>query len=89
MKKQTIESIKEAAMVEVRSHGAFGESERYYRLDEDLFAELLIKECARLIDGHALQLRKFNFETNAITAESCSGMLLEHFGLKKENELTI
>jgi hypothetical protein len=45
---ERIEELKQQAMIEVRSHGAFGESERYRELDVDKFAELIINECADL-----------------------------------------
>ena len=48
------ERIKELiaqATVEVRSHGAFGESERYSKLDPEKFAELIIRECMSVARG--------------------------------------
>ena len=36
--------LKKRAMVKEHSHGAFGESESYWKLDEDKFAELIIKD---------------------------------------------
>lgn len=46
------------------------------------FAELLIKRSTDLIAMHASQLRQFNFELNAKTADTAAGVLLEHFGFK-------
>jgi hypothetical protein len=47
------------------------------------FAELIIKRSADLIAMHAGQLRQFNFELNAKTADTAAGLLLEHFGFKE------
>ena len=47
------------------------------------FAELLIKRSTDLIAMHANQLRQFNFELNAKTADAAAGILLEHFGFKE------
>ena len=40
-----IEKLKKEANVEHCGHGAFGEPERYCRLDPDKLIELVIKEC--------------------------------------------
>ena len=44
---------------------------------------LVVSECTQLIDMHAKQLRKFNFVSNAQTAETCAGILKEHFKVKE------
>ena len=44
-----IQELKKQAMVEVRSHGAFGEVECYKTLDEDKFAELIVRECTNML----------------------------------------
>lgn len=46
------------------------------------FAKLIIEECATICDRHANQLRQYNFEDNATTAETCARSIKEHFGLK-------
>lgn len=48
------------------------------------YTELIIAECARLLESHGNQLRQFNFMSNALTAESCAKILTEHFGLPKD-----
>jgi hypothetical protein len=45
-----IKELKQKAQVKVYSHGAFGEDETYYRLDEDKFAELIIQECINIFE---------------------------------------
>jgi hypothetical protein len=40
-----IKELKKRATIEEYSHGAFGESEIFYRLDAEKFAELIIQEC--------------------------------------------
>jgi hypothetical protein len=49
MNKRIQELIKQAT-VEVRGHGAFGEPERYTKLDTEKFAELIIRECMSVAD---------------------------------------
>lgn len=39
-----INELKKQAMVKEHSHGAFRESESYWRLDEDKFAQLIVKD---------------------------------------------
>ena len=58
-----------------------------YEVDPTLLDEVtkaVINECTLLIEQHAHQLRKFNFVTNAQTAETCAGILKEHFNTKEE-----
>jgi hypothetical protein len=57
----------------------------YERVLLTQYTELLISECARLLEAHGNQLRQFNFPSNALTAESCAKILTEHFGLPKES----
>jgi hypothetical protein len=49
------------------------------------YTETIVRECVKLIDYHSEQLRRFNFETNAKTSDSCAGMILEHFGLTRNS----
>ena len=50
MNKRIKELIKQATEVE-HSHGAFGEYEKYYRLNPEKLAELIVRECASLVVG--------------------------------------
>lgn len=52
--------------------------------DGDLYeiAEVIARECAELINAHAQNMEKYNFEEKARTARSCAGMILEHFNMK-------
>ncbi len=43
-----IKELIEQATVEVRSHGAFGELERYSELDPEKFAELIVREAIQV-----------------------------------------
>ena len=62
MNKRIKELIKQATEVE-HSHGAFGEYEKYYRLNPETFAELIVKECASLVVGDpAFILEHFGVE---------------------------
>lgn len=45
---ERIEELMKQSMIEVRSHGAFGENERYQKLDPQKFAELIIQECMKI-----------------------------------------
>jgi hypothetical protein len=47
---ERIQELIKQATVEVRSHGAFGEPERYTKLDTEKFAELIIRECMSVAD---------------------------------------
>jgi hypothetical protein len=40
-----IKELKKRATIEEYSHGAFGESEIFYRLNAEKFANLIIQEC--------------------------------------------
>jgi hypothetical protein len=46
---ERIKELKKQAMVKVVSHGAYGESENYWHLDEDKFAELIVEECRQVV----------------------------------------
>jgi hypothetical protein len=45
---ERIQELIKQATVEVRSHGAFGEPERYTKLDPEKFAQLIVRKCADL-----------------------------------------
>jgi hypothetical protein len=62
MNKRIKELIKQATEVE-HSHGAFGEYEKYYRLNPEKLAELIVRECASLVVGDpAFILEHFGVE---------------------------
>lgn len=79
------ERIKELiaqATVEVRSHGAFGESERYSKLDPEKFAKLIALESAKVCEDYSAQVLRFSqFGSNA--AADCAKMIKQHFGIDK------
>jgi hypothetical protein len=73
------ERIKELiaqATVEVRSHGAFGESERYSKLDPEKFAELIVRECLSKIENEAAQYAE------PVWAVELVNDIKEHFGVE-------
>ena len=49
----------------------------------ELYSQEIVNECVTLLDAHAQNMEKYNFNDKAKTAHSCSGILLEHFGLDK------
>lgn len=49
---QRIKELEKLATEVERSHGAFNESEKYYRLNVEKFAELLIKDCIDIVNLH-------------------------------------
>lgn len=55
-------------------------------LEEQLesVCERVVLDCVELIDAHAQNMDKYNFEEKARTARSCAGMLLEHFNMKEK-----
>ncbi len=71
MNEQIQELIKQAT-VEVRGHGAFGEPERYTKLDPEKFAELIVRECIQAVDNVGGYNEEFHM--NAIK---------EHFGVRE------
>jgi len=68
------ELIKQATEVE-HSHGAFGEYEKYYRLNPEKFAELIIKECLGILDD--LQ------ESPSTEPKHCAKEIRKHFGVEE------
>ena len=68
-----IQELKKQAMVEVRSHGAFGEVECYKTLDEYKFAELIVRECASIFEG---------VYTDQQRPERIDTRIKEHFGVE-------
>lgn len=76
-----IRELKQKAQVKVYSHGAFGEDETYYRLDEDQFAELIIQECVEVLRLEMERLDKLNRSFSAQTLETAQLIIKNHFGL--------
>lgn len=70
---ERIKELMTQATVEVRSHGAFGESERYSKLDPEKFAELIVRECAK-IAGKA--------EYSDTWLEPVEDAIKKHFGVE-------
>jgi hypothetical protein len=92
MNEQIQELIKQAT-VEVRSHGAFGETERYTKLDPEKFAELIVQECIAQCEqvataADAKSKSKFVTDDGRMLhegmwggAKNCSGQIKQHFGV--------
>lgn len=70
---ERIKELMTQATVEVRSHGAFGESERYNKLDPEKFAELIVRECADIANSH-YECKVAGYPGDKIE---------EHFGVKE------
>jgi adenosylmethionine-8-amino-7-oxononanoate aminotransferase len=73
-----IQELKKQAMVEVRSHGAFGEVECYKTLDEDKFAELIVRECARIVINNGIATATHD----QMVRQDCVNDIKEHFGVE-------
>lgn len=76
---ERIRELMEQSMIEVRSHGAFGESERYKKLDPEKFALLIVQECANQCD--LLLDHKISSEW-ARGTHDCSKAIRKHFGVE-------
>ena len=50
----------------------------------ELVCERVVLDCVELINAHAQNMEKYNFEEKASTARCCAGMLLEHFNMKEK-----
>jgi len=50
MKANRIQELEKLATEVEHSHGAFGEYEKYYRLNTEKFAKLIVKECGLIVD---------------------------------------
>jgi hypothetical protein len=74
MNEQIQELIKQAT-VEVRGHGAFGEPERYTKLDPEKFAELIVRECAEVAANVVAEHEGVDFGL----VEAC----YKHFGVRE------
>lgn len=81
MNKRLQELVTEATEI-VRSHGAFGESERYEHVNHEKLAELVIQECisiCTLIEAQYHRQRKsaFDFTEKSIygEGETASGLI--------------
>jgi hypothetical protein len=75
-----IQELKKQAMVEVRSHGAFGEVECYKTLDEDKFAELIVRECINKVNEVGYKSAN-NISTD--DTELFKNVLKSHFGVEE------
>jgi len=54
-----VERLRDDAMYFDRGHGAFGESERWRRLDEDKFAELIVAAVFDAIANERFEIPDF------------------------------
>lgn len=74
-----IKALYDQAMEEVRSHGAFGENERYMKLNPEKFAELIINECINICAAHE-DYESFGIYPArvALVTKSCQNNIKEH-----------
>jgi hypothetical protein len=86
MNKRIKELEKLATEVE-HSHGAFGEYEKYYRLNTEKFAELIVRECVAQIQPMWDQVREigppggYDYDTFDLAYNDCMNAIKEHFGV--------
>lgn len=85
-----ITELKKQAMVKVVSHGAYGESESYWHLDEDKFAELIVLDCLSIIERRKGWIDNENKNhTNQWVygyekaVDHCSMFIKEFYGVKE------
>ncbi len=64
-----IKELKRQATIKIQSHGAFGEPETWEQLDEDKFAELIIREC-------------YNIAMKEENGFYCPSDILDYFGVE-------
>ena len=69
---ERINELKEQAKEKVISHGAYGETEIYWEINVDKFAELIVRECVGLTDQWPDTVRQV-----------MSRQFKEHFGVEK------
>lgn len=72
---ERINKLKEQAKEKVISHGAYGETEIYWEINVDKFAELIVKECVMI------GCRAFHND-HGIVQSFPTDQIKEHFGVK-------
>lgn len=82
---ERIKELEKLATEVEHSHGAFGEDEKYYRLNTEKFAELIVKECAAYINGRTAdweaKLRWIFNDGSGYMDVDADSLLNEHFGI--------
>ena len=91
MKANRIQELEKLATEVEHSHGAFGEYEKYYRLNTEKFAKLIVKECGYLIQQQVSLKYKDGWEQDGITDDWAYGhyaasilsrtVIKQHFGV--------
>lgn len=76
MNKQLVERVKQHATEKVYSHGAFGESERYYNINTDKLIQAVVEECCQ-----AVELSKDPDSIYFVTRETAIDAIRTHFGV--------
>ncbi len=66
---ERIKELEKLATEVEHSHGAFGEYEKYYRLNPEKFAELIVRECMSYMEDGDIDFAKF--------------MIKKHFGVEE------
>jgi hypothetical protein len=83
-----VKSIVEEATVEVRSHGAYGEVERYSKVDIEKLVGLIVRECATLCVANGAYYQYSFTPAKAKTAETasiaCANLIKKRFGIQDE-----
>jgi len=79
---ERIKELEKLATEVEHSHGAFGEYEKYYRLNTKKFAELIVRECASLCEARAWGMIEKGFPGHE-AVEECSDIIKQHFGVEE------
>ena len=80
---ERIKQLKQLATEVEHSHGAFGEHERHYRLNVDKFAELIVKECIKVLGVTAKEADQQNtYMGDDVPTVVHQIALALHFGVK-------
>jgi len=87
---ERIQELIKKATVEVRSHGAFGEPERYTKLDTEKFAELIVEECLSVVKSNTYGPNgecDYGYSREDAHADQRAEIIYEeiayHFGIKE------
>lgn len=76
---ERINKLKEQAKEKVISHGAYGETEIYWEINVDKFAELIVRECVEVLRMVPYDCDGPEFGDEVVYQEAVK----KHFGVEK------
>ena len=76
---ERINKLKEQAKEKVISHGAYGETEIYWEINVDKFAELIVRECVEVLQMVPYDCDGPEFGDEVVYQEAVK----KHFGVEK------